>query len=356
MHLVRVTQSPWIRSPRERHALASVAERPCRVLRAVTAPSLAPALTPRLPAPAPLVKLVHMRGGRVVVTNPVAVARLPHAVASLVRAAIATALTNATEGADAGDDGREEGRDTASERATATAATGPALPGAATFGLHPITTARGDRRLTRLVAHLPDAAREALAPGAAWAAVALYEPDALEVQLPIDGPTPIAPEPPSLVAFSRYRLVVVTGRGAPPESWDALDAAALAAPTVAWPPTSAIEPWFVVRLLVSDAHVAAHMDATTLARWATLTGRTGPGSRDLYWYADTWERFREPGRRVGHVTPQVVGQSRRSRLSDEVREFGALALTPDVERGVGVPPGYCLVDCAGLLDIAVLAA
>jgi hypothetical protein len=29
-------------------------------------------------------------------------------------------------------------------------------------------------------------------------------------------------------------------------------------------------------------------------------------------------------------------------------------LTPDVERGVGVPPGYALVQCAGRLSVAVI--
>jgi hypothetical protein len=30
------------------------------------------------------------------------------------------------------------------------------------------------------------------------------------------------------------------------------------------------------------------------------------------------------------------------------------ALTPDLERGVGVPPGYALVQCAGRLSVGVV--
>jgi hypothetical protein len=112
-------------------------------------------------------------------------------------------------------------------------------------------------------------------------------------------------------------------------------------------------PWFVRRVLVSDAVVARAMDPSTLARWAALTGRAGSAAGDMYWFAETWERFREPGRRVGHVTPADVARSRRP--TARVTLAGA-EYAPAAERGVPVPPGYCLVDCAGALEIAVVAA
>jgi hypothetical protein len=336
MRLIRVTQTPWIRSSRDRGALTPVAERPQRILAALARASIAPVLSGRLPVPPALGAVVRALGGRLVVTNPVAVARLPQSVGLLARDALGSALRTST-------DDMAEPLPSLLPRAAA------AVPGLR------MLSGGADHRLAALLARLPAESRAALAPGATWVAAALYEPDALDVELPQDGPTPIAPEPLPLVARSRYRLVLAAGRGTAPTSWHAIDEAGLAAPATAWPPGSEGQPWFVVRLLIADALVSAGMDATTLARWAALTGRAGPGSRDLYWHVDSWERFREPGRLVGHVTPQVIGQSRRTRRVGTSDAFG-LALTPDTERGVGVPPGYCLVDCAGLLDVAVLAA
>jgi hypothetical protein len=31
-----------------------------------------------------------------------------------------------------------------------------------------------------------------------------------------------------------------------------------------------------------------------------------------------------------------------------------MTLTPDLERGVGVPPGYALVQCIGTLEVSVV--
>jgi hypothetical protein len=162
----------------------------------------------------------------------------------------------------------------------------------------------------------------------------------------------------------RYRLALVVGRGTPVEDWAAIDTAAAAAPAAAWPFGEEPLPWFFVRVLVADAAVAATMDASTLAHWAGLTGRAGPASRDTYWFAESWERFGEPDRRAGHITPAAVARSRRRRLplpepsafQDATYGNAAQALNPLTEQGVTVPPGYCLIDCAGTLELAVVRA
>ncbi len=120
----------------------------------------------------------------------------------------------------------------------------------------------------------------------------------------------------------------------------------------------------MVPLLVPDPWLVEHADAATLAHWARLTGRSG--APDRYWFPETWDRFLEPGRRVGWLTASDVWRPRRGRLAsaarteaDDVSDALAprrppLTLTPDLERGVGVPPGYALVQCVGLLSVAVV--
>jgi hypothetical protein len=285
--------------------------------------------------------------GRLVVTNPCAAARLPRPVADIARAALRQALGPARplDPIDAGG-----------------VAESPALSALPSFtiGREDPRDAAEARRLRAFLAALSEDRRAALAPGAVWGAIALYEPTALDVRF-VDLPVaPAAPEPLPAVAMPRYRLAIIVGRDAPPADWSVLDAACAAAPSVSWPAGREPFPWFALRVLVSDAAAAHSMDSTTLARWAALTGRAGATSRDVYWFADTWQRFGEAQRRVGHVTPAAVARSRR-RLSashESVTSYGSLApaLTPAVERGVTVPPGYCLVDCVGTLDIAVVTA
>jgi hypothetical protein len=157
-----------------------------------------------------------------------------------------------------------------------------------------------------------------------------------------------------------------------------MDRLAVAAPAAAWPPRragqggapeqqgGASRPWFVTRLLVPDAWLSTHADPETLAHWARLTGRSG--QTDRYWFPDTWDRFLEQGRRVGWLTANDVWRRRRGRLPsaapsarDEAdaddpashRPRG-MTLTPDLERGVGVPPGYALVQCIGTLEVSVV--
>ena len=330
-------------------AVAALAGTPHRVLAPLTTPSLVAQLTTRLATPAPLAELLGALGGRFVVTNPCATARLPGPIGPLVRSALRRVLFE----------------DGAAERLG-----DPSFLGPRGLTLGDARDAADARRLRALLAALDGGARTALAPGrAAWTAVALYEPRTLAVSIPDLPAAPTAPSPRPIAATPRYRLVLVVGRGAHPTDWAALDEAACAATAAAWPFGEEPLPWFVVRVLVSDATAAAGMDASSLAQWAALTGRAGPTSRDRYWFPETWERFREPQRSVGHVTPAVVARSRRGTTSGppthasyegdpyaEAVGNAAYALNPAAERGVTVPPGYCLVDCAGTLEVAVVTA
>jgi hypothetical protein len=332
MTLVRLAKTPWIRSRAELHALNGVAAAPHRVLRAAAGPWVAPTLSDRLPASRGLMALVRALNGRLVVANPCAAAVLPLAVRELARAVLRHALDAAgapTPAPDPADDTpRHLSRDA--------------------------RLSADRRRLVALFARLPADCVAAL-DRASWGAAALYEPSMLDVHLSDAGTAPAAPAPLPIAAPLRYRLALIVGRGNPPESWDALDAAAIAATPVPWPagPLGGRLPWFHTRLLVPDALVTRRMDQATLARWAARTGRGGPATRDDYWFADSWDRFREPGRLVGHVTPADIARSRRAHGSSG---SAATALTPAVERGVCVPPGYCLVDCVGTLDVAVVPA
>ena len=239
-----------------------------------------------------------------------------------------------------------------------------------------------ERRIAHaLVSALPPSARDQWSGGVTWVSLALYESAAPTIRLDASGAADASTASPSAVAVVGidYRLVIASGSG-PPRQWEALDAMAVAAPAVAWPirqrplhergqgkrqETSPF--WFVAPLLVPDAWLAAHADAETLAHWARLTGRSG--APDQYWFPETWDRFLEPGRRVGWLTAQDVWRPRRGRLAsaaeidDDTPAQGGdpaalyrppLTLTPDLERGVGVPPGYALVRCIGELSVAVI--
>jgi hypothetical protein len=331
MFLDRLASTSWITARRELSAVDALVGAPHRILRATTGAWARPALSERLPVPLALAELVRALSGRLVVTNPCAVVRLPWAAGALARAVLRRALGGAAEPPPLG-------------------ASGP-IPLSAAEAREAVER----RRVESLLAHLPDEVRARLAPGSAtWGGVALYEPTELAVQLDA-GSTAVAPEPLPMSAVIRYRLALALGRGAPPPDWRALDEAVETTTAVHWPPARESTLWFAVRVLVPDAVATRGMDAQDLARWAELSGRGGPSSRDQYWYTDSWERFREPGRLVGHITPADVGRSRRGADVGGEETSAGLALTPAAERGVCAPPGYCLVDCAGTLEIAVVA-
>ena len=46
----------------------------------------------------------------------------------------------------------------------------------------------------------------------------------------------------------------------------------------------------------------------------------------------------------------------RKAAADDLPSYrsGGMTLTPDLERGVGVPPGYALVQCVGTLEVSVV--
>jgi hypothetical protein len=336
--LARIADSPWADRPATLGVVARTLAAPRRVLARVAGPWMMPPLSPRLATPATVRALVRALAGRLVVTNPCAAARLPRGVTAMARFAL---------------------RDALDPRAAAggVPAEAPAFsPGGSVGDVSAARDAAERRRVHELLARLPEAARAALVPGSArWGAVALYEGAPGGAYFDDSQSAPAAPEPHPLVAFVPYRLALVVGRGASPPSWDAVNAAVAAAPAVSWPVGQAARSWFTTALLLPDAVVAEAMDAPTLARWQRLTGRGGPSARDAYWFAESWERYREPGRHVGHVTPADVARPRRTAGGAARGDAtGAATLTAQVERGVCVPPGYALVTCAGLLETSVV--
>jgi hypothetical protein len=327
--LSRIADSPWADRPASLRGVARTLAAPRRVLARAAGPWMSPPLSPRLATPATVGALVRALAGRLVVTNPCAAARLPRGVAAMARFAL---------------------RDALDPQAAAAAPPGTFAftPGGPTGDVGAVRDAAERRRVHELLARLPDEARAALAPGSArWGAVALYEGAPATAYFDDSHAPPAAPEPHPLVALVPYRLALVVGRDEAPPAWAAVDAAVATAPAVTWPVGQAARSWFTTLLLLPDAVVAAAMDLPTLARWRTLTGRAGPAGRDAYWFAESWERYREPGRRVGHVTPADVARPRRASSADTM-------LTAQVERGVCVPPGYALVTCAGLLETSVV--
>lgn len=349
MPLARLAATPMLPTPLAPATLAREVDRlvgaPHRMLARTAGPSLSPALTERVPSPSALLALVRALTGRLIVSNPCAVVRLPWAAGAIARAALAQALRPAGRAGEAGGEAGGEAPDA----------------GAANGRPADARAAADRRRLDALRARLPDAAA-ALAPGAAWAAAALYEPTTLTVRLAAPGTEPPEPEPVPAEAWLAYRLALVVGREGPPDeaAWARADAAVAAAPAVAWPPgPHGPTPWFARRVLVPDAQAAAHMDDATLARWANVTGRSGGARRDRYWFAESWERFCEPGRQVGYVSPALVARSwRPARVTVAATPWGGAVpvspLTPEAERGTCVPPGYCLLDCIGTLDVSVV--
>jgi hypothetical protein len=334
-------------------ALVRAARATRRLPTAARAASAHHALSPALPAPAALHRLVTALTGRLTVVNHPPAAALDAATVALVRGLAWAALYGAGEGS-ASVGGAGEG------------AAGAAPP-AGTMGPGDGRPARERARVrawcAAAAAHGANVAWLA-GGGARWVSAALYEQDAPAVHtLPDDGRRGGGGEPPvpGYAVALRYRMVVLAGDAEPP-GWDALDAAAAVAAGVGFPE----HPWFAGRLLVPDAWATARMAPDVRAAWAGVTGRTG--GTDRYWYPETWTRFLEPGRVVGCVSAAEVARSRPGRLR------GADAPAPHparpawdapaasspfaadaarIERGICVPPGYCLVDCAGTLGVAL---
>jgi hypothetical protein len=324
------------------------------------------ALSSRIIAPVRLQTLVARLRGRLSVVNPTRATRLPSGLGAAV-----TGLVRS------GFDGRML---TSFDRWEPVGLRPEAQAPAPVRRMMDSRTLFEMRMASELLARFTPSERERSSGGWSWAAIALYE-SAPVVRLNRERSGSPSAGPPNAagVATVAYRLLIVRGRGQPGE-WAAIDAAAAVAPAVSWPirrrPRRASEDasagappiaWFVVPLLVPDPWFCAHADAETLAHWARLTGRAG--TKDRYWFPETWDRFLEPGRRVGWLTANDVWRPRRGTLGSSARaradvddwDEGAasagvgasLTLTPDLERGVGVPPGYALVECVGTLSISI---
>jgi hypothetical protein len=348
--LVRVTLTPWVH---DAHALRPASARlaaPIRVLAHEGLAGLTPLLDPRLPAPRALAQVLRALTGRLVVRNPTGVTRLPDAAVRLFQslARHALGLIAPTAGFGGG--------------------FGGGFGAAAPRALGDARDAADRQRAARALSALGDEARGAAAPApGVRVCAALHQMRDVPVRF-ADASTGSAPEPmgalPGIDAALHYRLTLLVDRRARPESYDtgcdaSHDAAAAGATAVPWPPAPAAPlRWFAARLLVPDVVATRGMDGATLARWAALTGRGGDGD-DRYWCADAWARFCERDRLVGFVTPADVGASRRSRQAVQGASSGAFgggaarSFTPDAERGVWVPPGYCLLGCHASLELAV---
>jgi hypothetical protein len=332
--LVRLAETPWIDAPNALRAVDALAGAVYGLWTTAGGPFTAPAFAPELPLPPRLAALARALTGRLTVTNAAAVFRLPRPVGELARAVLRHAL-----------------------------APTPPVPNGF---LVDARDAADRRRVTELLARVSAPARAAFDAavdgGVAWCAAALYEPSApARLDLGAVG-SDTAIEPPPVAATLRFRLALVVGRGAPPDDWSALDAAVHATPAVPWPPAAAAARAIgVARVLVPESVVVPAMDASMRARWLELTGRTSADGGDRYWFPESWERFLEPDRLVGFVTPADVARSRPEgraradlRLTELDDDLTVGAFTPAVDRGVCVPPGFCLVDCTGTLEVALV--
>jgi len=320
---------------------------------------VAHALSSRVPASAHLHALVSALRGRLAVANHPRAVRLPNGLATAVRALVGVGL------------------DESVFIGTAAETPGGHSPAPARGLLEPERdphAAFARRMVQGLLTTFPSAVRHELSRGVRWAALALYESATPTIRL--DPSATLDTDSHRVLATIDvdYHVVIAAGSDTALD-WQALDATAVAASATAWPPhprrprrasgRDEHPAWFVVQLLVPDPWLAEHADAATLAHWARLTGRGG--APDRYWFPETWDRFLEPGRRIGCLTASDVWRPRRGRLAsasgtNAAAESGAgpvprhppSTLTPDLERGVGVPPGYALVQCEGRLSVAVI--
>ena len=290
---------------------------------------VAHALSPRVPAPARLRALVSALRGRFAVTNHPRVVRLPNGLATALRALVRagideSVLTNA--------EGESPGRHAPTyDRARRQRERDPQTAFARRMGLGLLST-------------FPPTARNELARGVTWVALALYESAAPTVRLdPAASPRcrlgegrcndrgRLSPHPRRGIEDAT-RLACATRHGRR-RTRDCL-AASSAPTTPRWRDGTAGGTSGVVRRSAPRARLVApeHADNATLAHWARLTGRSG--EPDRYWFPETWDRFLEPGRRVGWLTASDVWRPRRGRLatstdaSDGAERCGGAAHPP----------------------------
>jgi hypothetical protein len=350
--LVRIDATPVLHAPvadaaRQAARFAATVRRLPTLFRT---PMVAHALSPLLAAPAPLRRLVTGLRGRLTVVNPLGAARLPHTLAVAIRGLVRGALEGTL--------GDEAERPSSSLHTLASDAT--TLTSAAD------ARAAHDRRMARvLLANIDRETRERLAVGTDRVRLVLYESRVPTVDVAAASGTPTVGEPAVRASIALdYRIAIAVGDDGS-EHGASIDALVAAAPACGWPPDAARSggvPWFAGQLLVPDAWISAHANAQSLARWAGATGRSG--ARDGYWFPETWERFLERGRAVGCVTPADIWRARRGRVAGSIERptsadawslHAPSSLTPDLERGICVPPGYALVDAHGALTVSVVS-
>lgn len=369
--MTRIAWTPLMSAPWENATAAATrfagAPRPLPTM--FRTPMVAHALSSRVPASARLRSLVAALRGRLAIVNPPRPTRLPAGLVAAVRGLVRVGCDGTTFGATEGWDWDPIGLhapDAERERPRRS---------------FDARSASERRMANALLSTVPPAARDQLTGGATWIALALYESATPILRLDRSVSRDKGTVSPAAIATVtiEYQLVIAAGTSTPPD-WESLDATARAEPAVAWPlrrrskrasrqkPRSDSRPaWFVAGLIVPDAWFVDHTDAETLAQWVRLTGRAD--APDRYWFPETWDRFLEPGRQVGWLTANDVWRPRRGRLASagSAGDDGEtdpddptaprrppFTLTPDLERGVGVPPGYALVQCVGGLSVAVV--
>ncbi len=323
--------TPWLTAADSGRALPQFLGAPWRLPSWVPGVSGRHTLSPLLPPAAGVSKLLRALHGRLFVVNQLPVAVIAREEATLIRALVGRALAGSVRPW------------TAAPRGAAAAWPADSRAAHAAMLAREWLAARG---------------AESRWDGAAAAAVAvaLYEGPAV---ITADDPRGSAwsggaPSIARVVAEVRYRLVVVARRTNDPAAVvprldvaaDVQEALAARMAVGAGPE----RPWFGGRVLLPDAAAVAAMDLATRRQWAGVTGRAG--GRDAYWFPESWARFLEPGRTLGCVTAAQVGRSAPSRARAETAR--GPAFDPGVERGLCVPPGYALVDCAATLGMSAV--
>ncbi len=293
-------------------------------------------LSARAPARPEAAALVRALAGRVGVLNYGAAATIPAPAASLAWALARTALG-----------------------APAPAPGAPGALGASSDHLGDARAAAERRRLDEF-----RRAGGAAPAGLAWCAAALREARDWAVRLgerAADGA-------PTFVATRTYQLAVVGGRGGAPAAPAALAELLAAARAPAWPRDARGRslPWFRARVLLGDDEALARMTAEAALAYREATGRLGGSARDTYWRAELWERFTEPGRGIGLVTPESLGRRPRGRGAPGGAADGGWGaarpaslwpqLDPRHDVATGIPPAWCLVEMTATLDVATLDA
>lgn len=344
--LRRLAGTAWFDTARggAAHALADVrrfTRRTWRLPSNVPASSAHHALSARLPARSALARLVRTLAGRFVVVNYAPAAALSRPEAALVRGLARAAVVG--------------------------------LPVAPWHVARPGAHARWPADSRRAYEEALAASWLATRPGVRQAAmqarrvaVGLYETaPRVTATAAVTGPIgalggPVVADRAGFAIVAAYHLVLLVDTAESPAtpSWAAVDAAVAAAVALgadAGTAPQAARAWFAGRVLLPDALAIEAMDPTSRQLWARVTGRLD--AADSYWYPDSWARFLEPGRRIGCVAASDVWRSRpghvRGAAAGHLLRRGPLG--PAVERGLCVPPGYCLTECAGTLAVTAVA-